>query len=119
MRRRKMLAIYLLVGLVALSASGLALAQTSPHFDLGCWGVQTSAGGEQQSANFRLTYTLGQVTAGGAESPNIRLRIGYSQDWRTLQPAIPTPGPVITSGTESLYLPIIDRYVPLIRRCAR
>jgi len=95
------------------------LAQASANFDLGCWGVQTTAGGEQQSPNFRLVYALGQVTAGGAESPNARLRIGYIQDWRTLQPATPTPGPTVEPGAERIYLPFIGRYVRLIRSCAR
>lgn len=119
MRRRKFMLVVLLVVLVALSASGLALAQASPRFDLGCWGALTTAGGEQQTTNFRLTYTLGQVIAGGVASPNVQLRIGYSQDWRTLQPAIPTPGPTITAGTESLYLPLIGRYVSMVRSCSR
>ena len=116
---RKFITAGLIVVLVALSVSGLALAQASPRFDLGCWGALTTAGGEQQTPNFRLTYTVGQVIAGGAASPNAQLRIGYSQDWRTLQPAIPTPGPTITSGTETIYLPLISRYVPMIRSCSR
>lgn len=119
MRKGKFVMVALLVLLVALSASSLALAQASSRFDLGCWGALTTAGGEQQTPNFRLTYTVGQVTAGGAASPHVQIRIGYSQDWRTLQPAIPTPGPTITAGTESVYLPLIGRYVPIIRSCSR
>lgn len=123
---RKFITVGLIVVLVALLASGLALAQASNRFDLGCWGALTTVGGEQQTANFRLTYTVGQVTAGGAASPHVQLRIGYSQDWRTLQTAmptpdstIPTPGPTITSPTEILYMPLIGRYVTIIRSCNR
>ena len=126
MRRHKFITVALLGVLVAVSASGLALAQASNRFDLGCWGALTTAGGEQQTANFRLTYTVGQVTAGGAASPHVQLRIGYSQDWRTLHPAvptpdptIPTPSPTITSPTATLYLPLIGRYVTIIRSCNR
>ena len=117
MKRIKII-VLLAVLLAGLSVSGMALAQSSGNFDLGCWGVVTTAGGTQQTANFRLTYALGQLSAGGASSPNYALSIGYLQDWRKLQPG---PGPIITpdpNAVATLYLPIISHSVKLIRKCS-
>lgn len=119
MQRWKFIAVGLSVVFVILSASGLALAQASASFDLGCWGVFTTTGGETTSPTFRVSAALGQVVAGTVDSPNARMRIGYLQDWRTLQPAVPTPGPTVTPGDLNVYLPIISRYVHITRSCVR
>ena len=119
MQRWKFIAVGLIVVFVMLSASGLALAQASATFDLGCWGVFTTAGGESASATFRLSTTVGGMVAGTVDSPNARVRIGYLQDWRTLQPVVPTPGPTVTPGSLNVYLPIISRYVHITRSCVR
>lgn len=119
MQRWKFIAVGLIVGLVILSASRLASAQASANFDLGCWGVFTTTGGESASASFRVSAAAGQVVAGTVDSPNARLRIGYLQDWRTLQPIVPTPAPTVTPGTLNVYLPVISRYVHITRSCVR
>jgi len=117
MKRIKII-VLLAVLLAGLSVSGMALAQSSKSFDLGCWGILTTAGGTQQTANFRLSYALGQLSAGGSASPNYALNSGYLQDWRKLQPV---PGPIFTpdpNAVATLYLPIISHSVQLIRRCS-
>jgi hypothetical protein len=116
---KRIQAILLVVALLAgLSFTGLALAQSSPSFDLGCWSVNTSAGGLQQSSSFRLNSSLGQVVAGQTNSPNFSVRLGYVQDWRTLQPA---PGPVVTpipNAVATIYLPVVRRSVRIVRQCS-
>ena len=119
MQRWKFIAVGLIVLFVMLSASGLVLAQSSANFDLGCWGVFTTTGGETTSATFRLSTTVGGVVAGTVDSPNVRVRIGYLQDWRTLQPVVPTPEPTVTPGGLNVYLPIVSRYVHITRSCVR
>lgn len=119
MQHWKFIAVGLVVTFVILSASGLALAQSSASFDLGCWGVFTTTGGETASPTFRVSTAVGQVVAGTMDSPNVRLRIGYLQDWRTLQPVAPTPSPTVTPGDLNVYLPIISRYVHITRSCIR
>lgn len=119
MQRWKFIAVGLIVVFIMLSASGLVLAQSSATFDLGCWGVFTTAGGETASASFRVSAATGQVVAGTVDSPNARLRVGYLQAWRTLQPAVPTPAPTVTPGSLNVYLPIISRYVHISRTCVR
>lgn len=119
MRGDKFITVSLIVLLLILAASGLALAQASTQFDLGCWGVFTNAGGTMTSPTFRVTAAVGQVTAGVVESANTRLRIGYQQDWRTLQPPVVAPSPTRTPGSFSVYLPMINRYVRITRSCVR
>jgi hypothetical protein len=119
MQSWKFIVVGLIVMLVILSASGLALAQSSANFDLGCWGVFTTTGGESASPTFRLSAAVGQVAAGTVDSLNARLRIGYQQDWRTLQPVAPTPGPTVPPWGPDVYLPIISRYVHITRSCVR
>ena len=120
MLQRKVILSLILVFTVitAFSAVNLAQAQSSAAFDFGCWGVTTSSGGEQQTASYRLTYAVGEVAGGVMESANARVRIGYSQDWRTIRPAPPAPGPVPPAGAVTVYLPIVSRYVYITRTCS-
>lgn len=119
MHRRKVLILCLFIVLATFSASSLALAQTSPSFDLGCWGVLTTAGGQPQSPNFRVSFALGQVAAGVTDSATARLRIGYSQDWRTLQPTTPSPSLTPIPNALNIYVPVVHRYVRITRSCTR
>jgi hypothetical protein len=118
MKRFKFL-LLLFVLLGAFAVSGLALAQTSTNFDFGCWGVITSAGGTQTSSNFRMDYSLGQVTSGVATSPNATLILGYGQQWRKIF-GPDQPGPGVTpdpNAPTTLYFPLIGKSVRIVRQC--
>jgi hypothetical protein len=120
MRKRFKILLLVFALLGAGAVSGLALAQSSTNFDFGCWGVITAAGGSPASPNFRMDYSLGQLTSGVATSPNATLIIGYGQQWKKIFGPHP-PGPVVTpdpNAAMTLYFPLIGKAVRIVRQCA-
>lgn len=115
---RIVLATVIVVGL--LSITGLAFAQSSQNYDLGCWGVMTSAGGRiQYGSDFLLNASIGQTAAGEAISPQYKLRAGYLQDWQTLsvQSASIDAEPAVLAADGNIFLPIIQNFVRTVRPC--
>ena len=117
MRKRRLTKalILLLVAVLALSVAGVALAQSSTNYDLGCWSVLTSVGGTRTSTNYQLNETFGQLAPGRSTSPNYTLNAGFQQDWRTLTPN-DTP-PVIGPNDTVIYMPLIQLTVRVTRTC--
>ena len=118
MKRVKLIVIMAAL-LAGLAISGLALAQASPNFDLGCSGVLSTAGGVAVSPNFRLFDSLGQTVAGRAESANFRLRIGYIQNWSVLEAStVPASVAPAQGDGATLYFPFVAKFVAAIRQCS-
>jgi hypothetical protein len=118
MKRVKLIVV--LAALIAgLAVSGLALAQASPNFDLGCSGVLSTAGGVAVSPTFRLFDSLGQTVAGRAASPNFRVQIGYIQNWSVLEASTAQANlsPAQVDGV-TLYFPFAARFVAAVRQCS-
>ena len=103
-----------------LSVAGLAFAQSSQNYDLGCWGVTSSGGGRiQYGGTYLLNASIGQTAAGEANSGTFRLRAGYIQDWSTLsvQDAQGAAQPAMIDGDGNIFLPIIQNFVRTVRPC--
>jgi hypothetical protein len=115
-RRWTKVLILLLVGVLALSAAGVAVAQSSQSYELGCWSVLTSVGGTRTSTNFQINETFGQLAPGRSTSPSYTLNAGFQQDWRTLTPDNPAP-PVIGPDDSAIYIPLIQLTVRVTRTC--
>jgi hypothetical protein len=105
----------LILVLAALSITGIAAAQSSDNFDLGCWGALTGGGGTRESANFRVRDAFGQWAIGVSDSPSVRVRGGFIQNWNA-------PPAAITSqqlpGNTRLFMPVISNVVRVVRACA-
>lgn len=114
---RVVLATMIVLGL--LSIAGLAFAQSSQNFDLGCWGGTVSAGGRIQLSDTQLlNASIGQTAAGAANSGQYKLRAGYLQDWRTLSmSSAPAAEPAHFDAEDSIFLPIIQNFVRTVRPC--
>lgn len=115
---RGVLVAVMVVGL--LSVAGLAFAQSSQSYDLGCWGVTPSAGGRiQYGGTYLLNASIGQTAAGEANSGQYKLRAGYVQDWSTLsiQDAHTAAQPALIEGDGDVFLPIIQNFVRTVRPC--
>lgn len=115
---RVVLATMIVFGL--LSIAGLAFAQSSQNFDLGCWGGTVSAGGRIQYGNdYVLNASIGQTAAGEANSGQYKLRVGYLQDWRTLSMSgvQAASEPTFANADDSIFLPIIQNFVRTVRPC--
>jgi hypothetical protein len=103
-----------------LSVAGLAFAQSSQNYDLGCWGVTSSGGGRiQYGGTYLLNASIGQTAAGEANSGKYRLRAGYIQDWSTLSvlDAHAAAQPAMIDGDGNIFLPIIQNFVRTVRPC--
>jgi hypothetical protein len=105
-----------------LSVTGLAMAQSSAAYDLGCWGTITSGGGQRQSGSFVLRDATGQTAVGQANSSQFRLHAGYVQNWATLQnaAALSAEGvmPAVIEEDGTVFLPIVQNFVRLVRPCS-
>ncbi len=119
-----MILLLLIVGGL-LSVAGLTLAQSSASYDLGCWGVNTVGGGERQSGSFLMRDAVGQTASGRSESSLYSLNAGYIQNWATLQStqgaevavsATTSPDRIEEDGT--VFLPIVQNFVRLVRPCS-
>jgi hypothetical protein len=106
-----------------LSTAGLAFAQSSQLFDLGCWGTVTSGGGERQSGSFTVRDATGQVAVGQSQSGQFTLRSGVVQDWSNSQtagafmPAAASVVPAEAAEDGVIFLPIIQNFVRSVRTC--
>ena len=103
-----------------LSIAGLAFAQSSQSYDLGCWGVTTSGGGRTQiGSDYLLNSAIGQTAAGEAKNGQYKLRAGYLQDWRTLsmQSAQVAAEPAVLDAQGDVFLPIIQNFIRTVRPC--
>jgi len=84
----------LAVILGVLLLSGSALAQTSANYDLS-WNVLGNGGGNMDSANYGLRFTVGQAVTGSAGGTDYGLGAGFWQ-----------------ADFFQLYLPLILRQYP-------
>lgn len=109
------LALLLLVRLGLGTVTDQAFAQSSPSFDLGCWGVFVG-GGLRQSTNYKLYDAVSQWSGGIATSPTVIIRGGFVQNWSALY-APPTVQPTPVSQVLQFYLPIVARQVRIVRTC--
>ncbi len=106
-----------------LSVAGLAFAQSSQAFDLGCWAAVTSGGGERQSGSYTLRDATGQTAVGQTQSGQFTLRSGVVQNWSATQVAgarMPDAGAVIPAEAAEdgvVFLPIIQNFVRSVRTC--
>lgn len=113
------LGILLLVATAALAVTSIAGAQSSPSFQLGCWGIVTAGGGVRASTYFRISDSIGQITAGQSASKYYIVRSGY------IQPALVAPNArasAITAPGEAaqgaeIYIPILNRSVYIVYVC--
>lgn len=99
----------------ALSASRLALAQSTNQFDLACWGVFTTGGGLRSSANVRVQDAFGQLAVGDMVSPTAIVRQGHVQ--RFFVDTTPPPDPQPVTGENLIYLSSVWGFLKLIRGC--
>jgi hypothetical protein len=88
------------VALLLALAGGIALAQTSAHYDLS-WHVLSAGGREgMTSGSYTAHGTLGQFAIGPATSGQTSVGSGY---WSGVQQAMGGPVP----GGYEIYLPIL------------
>lgn len=99
--------------------AGLALAQQSVNFQLGCFSM-TAGATQRSSANFRmqdLTSWVGAV-GNGANSTNFRIRPGAIQ-WTASTSAPPGPGGVRPTPNPTMpegnFLPVIFKQILVLR----
>ncbi len=106
-----------------LSVAGLAFAQSSQAYDLGCWAAVTSGGGERQSGSYALRDATGQTAVGQTQSGQFTLRSGVIQNFSTLQATgarMPDAGSVVPAEAADdgvVFLPIIQNFVRSVRAC--
>ena len=113
------LGLLLLVAVAALSITSLATAQSSPSYQLGCWGIITAGGGVRASTFYRLSDSTGQVAVGQSASDSYTIRSGY------IQPALVVPGsraaaitaPDGPAQNAEIYIPILNRSVRIVYVC--
>lgn len=111
--------ILLLAAILALAVTGMAAAQSSPSFQLGCWGIVTAGGGVRSSTFYRISDSIGQVGVGQSASANFIVRAGY------IQPSLVVPNvrAAIVDAPENpaqgaqIYIPILNRSVSIIYVC--
>ncbi len=108
--------VLLLVAAAALSFAGLASAQSSNYYQLGCWGVVTAAGGERTSDNYLLTDSVGQIAPGQSASTSYILRSGYIQSGPAGQAAA-LGAPDATGQDVDIYIPFLNQYLRVIYVC--
>lgn len=109
--RRRLLntaaALLMVAGLLA--TTGVALAQRSSRFGLGCWAIATAGatGGAYQSANYRMQYAVTHVGPTDSQarpsSQNIRLIGNHFAARRLLLPRVAGAPP---AGPRFQYLPL-------------
>jgi hypothetical protein len=102
--------------IVALSVSGLALAQSSNLFDLGCWGVLTNGGGLRSSPTVKLQDALGQAAVGTTSSPTVIIRGGYAQNWSAPSATTVQSSQVVT-GENLIHMPLLWAFIKNARPC--
>ena len=110
---RLVLLVLALVG--ALSASGLALAQSTNQFDLACWGIFTTGGDLRASTNARVQDAFGHLAVGDMVSPTVIVRQGHVQ--RFFIDTTPPPEPQPVTGENLIYLSSVWGFLKLVRGC--
>lgn len=107
-----------LVVVSALSVTGLALAQSSTFYDLGCWGILTnggSGGALRTSATARVQDVFGMPAVGVSTSATALVRSGHLHQW---QPAASTTPPGQPSvGENRVFLSSVWAFVKRVRVC--
>ena len=122
----KILLALLIIGL--LSTTGVALAQSSSSYDLGCWSVALGGGGERASTSYRVIDSTGYWAATGVQSGgNVRLRPGFiwaappvgapTGGGTTLASAAPATAEASPLNGGVLYLPVVSNYIRVVRTC--
>ncbi len=73
---------FALIALLFLTASAQAMSSTNYRLD---WLVPlTGTGGKSASANYAVSFTVGQTVIGSSASDNFRLELGY---WAGIGPS--------------------------------
>lgn len=101
----------------ALSISGLALAQNSNLFDLGCWGSFTGGGERRISTTHIIQDSLGQPSVGTMSSSTVIIRSGYAQNWSALTTAQVEPAGQPITGTTVVHMPLLWGFVKQTLSC--
>ncbi len=83
------------VAIVILLIAGTAIAQVSTNYDLRWWTFH--AGGEHQSATYRIQDSVGQMAAGTTNSATYRIESGFVPGFTGAGPAQPTATPTATA----------------------
>ncbi len=111
--------VLLLVAVAALSFAGLASAQSSNYYQLGCWGVVTAAGGERTSDSYLLTDSVGQIAPGQSASTSYILRSGYIQPGPAGHggQAAAIGAPDATGQDVDIYIPFLNQYLRVVYVC--
>lgn len=112
--------ILLALAIVSLfSFTGVAFAQSSGAYDLGCWGVMLAGGGVQPGASndYRMIDSMGYWATGTTVSSAHSLRPGYIQDWAVLETEDPPPVPPPTFGSSVAYAPLVSNVLRFVRTC--
>jgi hypothetical protein len=82
----------LLIGLsgllLILLVAGVALAQTSTHYDAS-WNVQAGGGGHTAGSHYAFDATLGQAVVGPVSGGNTELKAGYWQTFMAFRIYLP------------------------------
>jgi hypothetical protein len=99
----------------SLSASGLALAQSTGQFDLACWGVFTAGGDLRVSTNARVQDAFGHLAVGDMISPTALVRQGHVQ--RHFIAPTPAPDPQPVTGENLVFLSSVWGFLKLVRGC--
>jgi hypothetical protein len=118
-KRRRTTAIHLVLLVLALvsalSASGLALAQSTNQYDLSCWGIFTTGGDLRVSTNARVQDAFGHLAVGDMVSLTAIVRQGHVQRFFVNTTSTPDPQPV--TGENLIYLSSVWGFLKLIRGC--
>ncbi|MCL4860034.1 MAG: hypothetical protein KJZ93_11535 [Caldilineaceae bacterium] len=105
-----------LVAAGALSVTGLALAQSSNYFDLGCWGFLTGGGAVRRSATAQVQDALGLPAVGVSTSVTALGRSGHLHQWQPAAPAASPGQPLV--GENRVYLSSVWAFVRQVRACS-
>ncbi|HMN29025.1 MAG TPA: hypothetical protein PKE45_12815 [Caldilineaceae bacterium] len=105
----------LLAALVALSVTGLAVAQSSNIFDLGCWGALTGGGDQRLSTTAKLRDSIGLAVVGTTSSNTAIIRGGNIQQFFAAPTPVATPQPI--TGDNLIFLSSVFSFVKNARVC--
>ena len=115
-RTIRMALLLILTAITALSVSGIAAAQSSPRFDLACWGVITPGGDLRtiggSNVRFTLADSVGQWTLGESYGSRYTVRSGYLS-------AFGVSGPATLFASAGEQAPDAQIYIPLMRNSFR
>lgn len=107
-----------LVLVAILLTTGVALAQRTALYSLGCWAITSGGGGDQRiSTTSQINDAITPIGGEMAGTSN-RIRANHFAVWSALNPS-PGPGTPPPAGSQLLYLPLIlGRLLNLDQLCS-